>query len=231
MNKDHKEILIIEDDTDILELVQYNLERQGFKVHAAINGEAGLKVAQSIKPDLVVLDIMLPGINGLKVCQKLKEHYETKAIPIVMLSAKGEENDIVFGLELGADDYIAKPFSPNELIARIRSVLRRSNQHSTTPESDRIEVGNISLDSTRHEIMLRGMPLSLTLAEFKVLRTLLSRPGRVFTRDQLLEQISGGDTYLIDRNVDVHIRAIRKKLGDDSEIIQTIRGVGYKCRD
>jgi DNA-binding response OmpR family regulator len=225
----NQEILVIEDDADISELVQYNLERQGFKVHAANDGEDGLQMAQTILPSLIILDIMLPGVSGLKVCQKLREHGKTAQIPIVMLSAKGEEADIVTGLELGADDYVPKPFSPNELVARVRSVLRRVKSAQST--SDVIEAGPLRIDLARHEVLVNGSHIPFTLAEFNVLRTLASKPGRVFTRDQLLEKISGGDTYLIDRNVDVHVRAIRKKLGDDSELITTIRGVGYKCRD
>lgn len=224
------QVLVIEDDADISELVQYNLERQGYKVHVSGDGEHGLATALQLQPTMIVLDIMLPGISGLKVCQQLKENPKTVDIPIVMLSAKGEESDIVTGLELGADDYITKPFSPNELIARIKSVLRRS-QRTAPVSTDVIEAGPVRIDSARHEVSINGAPMTFTLAEFNVLKTLVSKPGRVFTRDQLLEKISGGDTYLIDRNVDVHVRAIRKKLGDMADLILTIRGVGYKCKE
>ena len=227
------EILVIEDEPDIAELVQYNLEKQSFKVHTAQDGEKGLKLAQNVNPDLILLDIMLPGVDGLQVCRSLREKQDTKSIPIIMLSAKGEESDIVVGLELGADDYIPKPFSPKELTARIRAVLRRSKDavHVVDEEKEKkVIAGPIALDPVRYEVALDGKPLTLTLAEFKLLYAMASKPGRVFTRDQLLNKISGGDTYLIDRNVDVHIRAIRKKLGAYADFIVTIRGVGYKCK-
>jgi two-component system phosphate regulon response regulator PhoB len=176
-----------------------------------------------------VLDLMLPGLDGLSVCRKLRAHPTTCEIPIVMLTAKGEESDVVIGLEMGADDYVAKPFSPKELLARIRAVLRRP-RHGVINEGRRT-TGPVTLDPERHEAFLHDAPLVLTLAEYKLLSALTSRPGRVFTREQLLEKITGGETYVIDRNVDVHIRAIRKKLGADADFIQTVRGVGYKCRE
>jgi len=225
-------ILIIEDDTDIQELVQYNLERQGYKVIAAADGETGFKLALQTNPDLVLLDIMLPGIDGLSVCRRLRENNDTRHLPIIMLTARGEESDVVVGLELGADDYVTKPFSPKELIARVRAMLRRSKEDQLEPaKSQRVVAGPVEIDDERHEAYYRGSPLKLTLAEYRLLQTLASRPGRVFTRDQLLERITGGDVYVIDRNVDVHIRAIRKKLEQDSEFIVTVRGVGYKCQE
>lgn len=222
-------ILLIEDDPDILELAQYNLERDGFSVSTASDGEEGLRKAQGVKPDLIVLDLMMPGMDGLKVCQKLRASDDTKNTPIIMLTAKGEESDIVIGLEMGADDYMTKPFSPKELIARIRANLRRGPMEIS--KSSVIEAGPITIHTDRHEVFHRGQPMALTLAEFKIMRMLASKPGRVFTREQLLETISGGDTFLVDRNVDVHIRALRKKLGEDAELIITIRGIGYKCKD
>ncbi len=224
-------ILLIEDDSDISELVQYNLEREGYKVTAAADGELGWAQAVQMKPDLIVLDLMLPTMDGLSVCKKLRSSPETMGIPIVMLTAKGEESDIVIGLEMGADDYISKPFSPKELIARIRAVLRRPRAAATAMDEGRRTVGPITIDVERHEAYLNAKPLALTLAEYRLLSTLISRPGRVFTREQLLEKITGGEVYVIDRNVDVHIRAIRKKLGDEAEFIITVRGVGYKCRE
>jgi phosphate regulon transcriptional regulator PhoB len=223
-------VLIVEDDPDILELVQYNLQRKGYEVIPINNGESGLKLAKDKKPDLIILDLMLPGMGGLMVCQQLKEDARTRDIPIIMLTAKSDENDIVTGLEMGADDYVAKPFSPKELVARVRALLRRSSDQEL-PEASCVEIGPVKIDKDRHEVFLRGRPVSFTLAEFKLLTALAQKPGRVFTRDQLLERITGGDTYLIDRNIDVHVRAIRKKLEDDAELIQTIRGVGYKCRE
>lgn len=228
------EVLIIEDEPDIAELVQYNLEKQSFKVHSAQDGEVGLKMARAISPDLILLDIMLPGMDGLQVCRTLRQSQENRATPIIMLSAKGEESDIVVGLELGADDYIPKPFSPKELTARIRAVLRRTKKEQAqidfSDEESKLAVGPLVLDPIRYETSLRGESITLTLAEFKLLYHLMSKPGRVFTRDQLLNKIGGGDTYLVDRNVDVHVRAIRKKLGSDANFIVTIRGIGYKCK-
>lgn len=226
-------ILIIEDDPDLLELAQYNLEREQFGVITAMNGEEGLAKAQSTTPDLILLDIMMPGIDGLKVCKHLRNSPSTRNIPIIMVTAKGEEADKVIGLELGADDYMTKPFSPRELIARIRAILRRGNMHQNAGEAAEqiITVGPVHINTERHEVFLHEQPLVLTLAEFNILRTLLKKPGRVFTRDELLESIAGGDTFLVDRNVDVHIRALRKKLGADADLIMTIRGIGYKCKD
>ena len=227
----HEKILLIEDDSDISELVQYNLEREGFKVYASADGELGLSQALKLKPDLIILDLMLPGLDGLAVCRKLRAQAATAEIPIVMLTAKGEESDIVIGLEMGADDYVAKPFSPKELLARIRAVLRRPRLGAPGVVEGRRTVGPVTFDPDRHEAFLHDTALTLTLAEFRLLYTLTSRPGRVFTREQLLEKITGGETYVIDRNVDVHVRAIRKKLGVEAEFIQTVRGVGYKCRE
>ncbi len=224
-----EKILLIEDDSDISELVQYNLEREGYKVYASGDGEIGLNQALQIKPDLIILDLMLPGLDGLSVCRKLRADSSTADIPIVMLTAKGEESDVVVGLEMGADDYVAKPFSPKELLARVRAVLRRPRMAAAT--EGRRAVGPVSIDPDRHEVYLNGNPLQLTLAEYRLLTALTSRPGRVFTREQLLEKITGGEAYVIDRNVDVHIRAIRKKLGTEAEFIITVRGVGYKCRE
>lgn len=230
----HEKILLIEDDADISELVQYNLEREGYKVYVSADGDLGLAQAGQIKPDLIVLDLMLPGLDGLAVCRKLRGDANLAGTPIVMLTAKGEESDIVVGLEMGADDYVTKPFSPKELVARIRAVLRRprtleANDAKTT--SGRRTVGPVTLDPDRHEVFVKKQPLALTLAEYRLLSALASRPGRVFTREQLLEKITGGGTYVIDRNVDVHVRAIRKKLGVEADFIMTVRGVGYKCRE
>ncbi|MCX6104905.1 MAG: response regulator transcription factor [Proteobacteria bacterium] len=228
-----EKILLIEDDSDISELVQYNLEREGFKVFTSADGEEGYNLALQIRPELILLDLMLPSLDGLSLCRKLRAHADTNEIPIVMLTAKGEESDVVVGLEMGADDYVPKPFSPRELVARIRAVLRRPRAVAVTSSASdsRLTVGPITIDSERHEVFIKEQPLVLTLAEYRLLATLISRPGRVFTREQLLEKITGGETYVIDRNVDVHVRAIRKKMGDDAEFIVTVRGVGYKCRD
>ncbi len=237
------DILIVEDEADIRELIQFNLEREGFKTRVAKNGQEGLELAMSQTPDLILMDIMMPVCDGLTALRKIREISSgaLKQTPVVMLTAKGEETDIVLGLELGADDYVMKPFSPKELTARIRAVLRRTKDDSRagatvtdkTPSSsvEKMKAGPIEIDTEKHLAFSRGKPLVLTLAEFNLLKVLISKPGRVFTRDQILEKISGADTYVIDRNVDVHVRAVRKKLEDDAEFIQTVRGVGYKCRD
>jgi DNA-binding response OmpR family regulator len=171
---------------------------------------------------------MLPGMNGLEVCKTLKKSEDTKSIPIIMLTAKGEESDIVLGLEMGADDYVTKPFSPRELLARVRAILRRTRSGSEK-EEQKIVVGPLMIDCTKHEVLFKSQNVALTLAEFRLLRTLASHPGRVFTRDQLIDRITGGEAVVIDRNVDVHVRAIRKKLGEENDVITTVRGVGYKC--
>lgn len=238
------DILIVEDDSDIRDLIQFNLERDGFKTRAAKNGEEALWLAFEQAPSLILMDIMMPVCDGLTALRKLRASTGSlRHVPVVMLTAKGEESDIVQGLELGADDYMMKPFSPKELTARIRAVLRRAKDGDSRSvledgllsgekrASDNIKVGPIEIDLERHEARSRGKALVLTLAEFNLLKTLISKPGRVFTRDQLLENISGAGTYVIDRNVDVHVRAVRKKLEDDAEFIQTVRGVGYKCRE
>jgi DNA-binding response OmpR family regulator len=237
------DVLIVEDEADIRDLIQFNLERAGFKTRTAKNGQEGFDLAVKNPPDLVLMDIMMPVCDGLSALRKMRESSsELRQTPVVMLTAKGEESDIVQGLELGADDYVMKPFSPKELTARIKAVLRRtrddervgassSNGSTVSAKLEKMSVGPIEMDLEKHLAWSRGKPLVLTLAEFKLLKTLLSKPGRVFTRDQILEKISGSDTYVIDRNVDVHVRAVRKKLDDDAEFIQTVRGVGYKCRE
>jgi two-component system, OmpR family, phosphate regulon response regulator PhoB len=224
-------ILIIEDDPDIVELLQYNLEREGFRVVTALDGEAGLREAMARKPTLVLLDLMLPGINGLEVCRLLKQREDTASSAVIMLTAKGEESDVVLGLELGADDYVTKPFSPKELVARVRAVLRRGKRKGSTQQPNRIDIGPVALDQERHEVRVHGQPVVFTRAEFRLLWTLAMQPGRVFTRNELVDRITAGESFILDRNVDVHVSAIRKKLGDQGELVETVRGVGYRCRD
>jgi DNA-binding response OmpR family regulator len=225
-------VLVVEDDPDIAELVQFNLDRAGFSVAVARDGERGLAEIRVRRPDLVVLDLMLPGIDGLEVCRQLRADERTRSIPIVMLTAKTEESDVVLGLGLGADDYLGKPFSPRELVARVRSVLRRAARKDEAEEPTRIERGAVVIDAGRHEVLVRGEPVELTRAEFRLLWALLSRPGRVLTRSQLVDRITAGECIILERNVDVHMSSLRRKLGSaGDELLVTIRGVGYKCRD
>ena len=226
-----KTVLTIEDDPDIVEVVRYNLEREGFRVLVSTDGERGLAEASRARPDLILLDIMLPGIDGLEVCRRLRGQESTSPIPIMMLTAKEEEADVIVGLEMGADDYMTKPFSPRELVARVRAALRRAGRTFTVGEKTRIQIHDLTLDSTRHEVLHQGNPVPLTRAEFRLLWTLASKPGRVFQRSELVDRITAGETYIIDRNVDVHISSIRKKLGEAGSVIATVRGVGYKCVD
>jgi two-component system alkaline phosphatase synthesis response regulator PhoP len=224
-------ILVIEDDLDIVEIIQYNFEREGYLVITASNGEKGLDLAKSRRPALVILDLMLPGLDGIEVCKRLRGGPETRSIPIVMLTAKGEESDIVLGLGVGADDYVTKPFSPKELLARITAVLRRGDLKEDVPAAARIQRGPIVIDPARFEVEVRKKPVSFTLTEFKILSILAANPGRVYTRQLLLDKIQGGDAYVDDRNIDVHIRSIRRKLEDLADAIITVRGVGYKFRE
>ena len=224
-------ILIIEDEPDIRELLKRSFEREGYRVHAAADGEAGLREATARRPAVVLLDLMLPGIDGLEVCRMLKSQADTQQSSVIMLTAKGEESDVVLGLELGADDYVTKPFSPKELVARVRAVLRRAKRRRSGAKPTRLEVGTVVLDTERHEVVVGDEPIYFTRAEFRLLWALVSQPGRVFTRNELVDDITAGESYILDRNVDVHISAIRKKLGDQGDLVQTVRGVGYKCRD
>jgi len=226
-------ILLVEDEQDLLELLRYNLTREGFSVETAMTGEDGLKKARKMgkQLDLVLLDLMLPGIDGLEVCRTLKGRDHTSGIPVIMLTAKGEEADIVKGLEYGADDYIAKPFSPRVLLARIIAVLRRSEGASRNDNSSVIEVGSVQIDTERHEVLVKGEQVTLTATEFKLLSLLASKAGRVFTRQQIIGTIHEGYAAVTDRSVDVQVVSIRRKLGEAGRNIETVRGVGYRFRD
>ncbi|NOX97944.1 MAG: response regulator transcription factor [Nitrospirae bacterium] len=221
-----EKILVVDDEKDIGELIEYNLGKEGYRVITAYDGEEVLKRLRGDLPQLILLDIMLPGIDGLEVCRILKRDPRTSGIPIIMLTAKGEEADIVAGLELGADDYVTKPFKVRELLARVRTVLRRLS--ARVEERKVIKVGALGIDSTKHEVVLKGKPLELTSTEFNLLKCLASNPGRVFTRAQLLNKVWGEEKLVIDRTVDVHIRRLRQKLRSASSYIITVRGVGYK---
>ncbi len=221
-------VLVIEDEADIRQLVQYNLQREGFEVFTAGDGESGLREAARRRPSLILLDLMLPDLQGLEVCRLLRSHVETRSTPVIILTAKGEESDIVVGLELGADDYVTKPFSVKELMARARAVLRRAAKPQIDKGDEVVRLGPLEIDPVRHEVSLDGRAVGLTLAEFRLLRALAAHPGQVMTRDQLLDHITSGKSVIIDRNVDVHIRSIRRKLGKARRLIVTVRGVGYK---
>ncbi len=226
----HEHVLVVDDEPDILELVEYNLAREGYKVTCVGTGEKALEVAPSRPPDLVILDLMLPGTDGLDVCRTLKGDVRTRHIPIVMLSAKGEEADIVAGLELGADDYVTKPFSPRVLLARVRAALRRRTREPS-PETAPIRVRDLEIHPGRNEVLVKGKPVELTLTEFRILFCLARRPGWVLTRYQIVDQTQGDDVAVTDRSVDVHIVALRRKLGPCGKEIETVRGVGYRFRD
>ena len=222
-------ILVVEDEADIRELIQLTLERESYTVLTAETGAEACRLAADSLPDLVILDLMLPDMQGLEVCRTLRKQPRTSRVPIIMATARGEEADVVLGLELGADDYIRKPFSLRELTSRVRAVLRRA-QDAGPEESAVLRRGPIEIDLEGHEVRLDGTLLKLTRAEFRLLTGLLESAGRVFTREQLLDRITGGHTAIIDRNVDVHVRSLRRKLGKAAGMIVTIRGVGYKCR-
>lgn len=223
-------ILVVDDEEDILELVRYNLTREGYNVLCASTGEEGLNTAKSKLPDLIILDLMLPGIDGLDVARSLKNDSNTKDIPIIMLTAKGEEADIVTGLEMGADDYLSKPFSPRILIARIKAVLRRQITPVNT-EKDIVEIHDIKIHSGRHEVLVNDNPVQLTFTEFGILNFLVKRPGWVFTRSQIVDAVKGDDYFVTDRSVDVQIVGLRKKLGVAGKYIETVRGVGYRFKE
>lgn len=224
-------IVIIEDEPDIIEVMSYNLKREGFLVSSSRRGDEGISLVRKQSPSLVLLDLMLPGTDGLSVCQQLKADPMTREIPIIMVSAKGEESDVVIGLGLGADDYIAKPFSPRELLARVKAVLRRSmlqQDQQKEQQKSRLQIDELTIDALRHEVAISGELIKLTATEFKLLYQLAAQPGRAFSREQLLNRVVGGGVVVVDRNIDVHVRSVRKKLGDYSRMIETIRGVGYR---
>ena len=226
-------ILVVEDEEDILELIRYNLAREGYRVSSATSGEDGLRAAMRDKPDLVVLDIMLPGIDGIEVCRRLKADPQTRYIPVVMVTAKGDEADVVTGLELGADDYLTKPFSPKVLIARLRAVIRRREQEGVKDAKEPIQRGDILIHPGRREVLVGGsrVELDLTFTEFNILHLLASRPGWVFTRAQIVDAVRGYDYNVTERSVDVHVVGLRRKLGTHGELIETVRGVGYRFRE
>lgn len=224
-----RNVLVVDDEEDILELVRYNLSREGYDVTCVTSGEEALSSAKRTAPDLVILDLMLPGIDGLEICRQLKAFTALAHIPIIMLTAKGEESDIVTGLEVGADDYVAKPFSPRVLLARVKNALRRRREVSDGDEPVRIH--DILIHPGKHEVTIGGKPVVLTLTEFRLLHYLARRPGWVFTRYQIVDGVKGEDYPVTDRSVDVQVVGLRKKLGHCGKYIETVRGVGYRFRE
>lgn len=225
-------ILIVDDELNIRELLKFNLEKSGYKVIEAEDGQTAVTLAKTQKPELMVLDLMLPGMDGLEVCRLVKNSRETAAIPIIMLTAKNEEIDKVIGLELGADDYLTKPFSPRELLARIKAVLRRSNKE--TAVGGELVVGKLKLNFARYEAYLGITKLELTPKEYEMLKLFVTNTGKVFTREQLLEKVWGYEYFGDTRTVDVHVRHLRVKLAQEPEVadaVETVRGVGYRFKD
>lgn len=223
----HNRVLVVDDETDILELVEYHLIREGYSVQLVETGESALEAIAERPPDLVVLDLMLPGLDGMEVCRRLKTNAETRSIPVMMLTAKGEDSDIVSGLEVGADDYLSKPFSPRVLTARVRALLRRN---SRSEDSTQITAGTLAIDMARHEVHVDGFPVELSATEFSILTTLARNPGWVFSRAQIIDSVKGKDYPVTERSVDVQILGLRRKLGQRAPRIETVRGVGYRLR-
>lgn len=249
---DGRSIVVIEDEDAIRDVVAYNLERAGYRVAVAADGRAGLELVRATSPELVLLDLMLPELDGIEVCRALRADPTTSMIPVIMLTALGEETDVIDGLEVGADDYVTKPFSPRELVARVNAMLRRSGRVGAAkgqartaaddepdrdrelvadPDRRRVQVGDVVVDPDRHEVLVAGTDVRLTRTELRLLHVLLRKPGRVYTREQLVERVMGDNAWITDRTIDVHVRAIRRKLGDHADAIETIRGVGYRGRD
>jgi two-component system phosphate regulon response regulator PhoB len=223
-------ILVVEDEEDIRELLKYNLEKEGYQIFGAATGEEALQAVRRRRPDLILLDLMLPGIDGLEVCRRIKGDPQARDLPIIMLTAKGEETDIVTGLELGADDYVTKPFSPRVLVARLRAALRRRSQ-PLPPQTAPLKTDELVIHPGRHEVLLQGQPIPLTVTEFRLLHLLARKPGWVFTRTKIVDEIHGEDYPVSDRSIDVQIVSLRKKLGGFGSRIETIRGIGYRFKD
>ena len=225
-----EQILVVDDEEDLLELIGYNLTKEGYRVTCASSGEEAMQKARAELPGLIVLDLLLPTVDGLEVCRLLKSDPKTLHIPIVMLTAKGEEIDVVTGLEVGADDYVTKPFSPRVLLARIKAVLRRKAKEQTD-EATTLKIGDLVIDPVRHEVLVENKVVLLTFTEFKLLHVLAQRRGRAFTRIQIVDAVMGEDYPVTERSVDVHVASLRKKLGPMGPYIETVRGVGYRFKE
>jgi two-component system phosphate regulon response regulator PhoB len=228
-----KKILVIEDDRDISELVTYNLEREGYDIACLYDGAQAVDLVRKRKPELIILDLMLPEVDGIEICRMLKSDSATKHIPIIMLTAKGEEADVVVGLQMGADDYITKPFSPKVLIARIKAIVRRTAdmQVSSSSVENVRNFGDLNIDLLKHKISYKDQEIKLTSIEFDIVEFLSRSPGRVWSREQILDNVWKEGKFIIDRAVDVHVRGLRKKLGKAKQYIETVRGVGYRFKD
>lgn len=222
-------LLLIEDEEDIAALIKLQAEISGYKLHVEVDGLNGYRAIEREKPDMVILDLMLPGQNGLDVCRKMKAHQDLKNIPVIMISAKSEEIDVVLGLELGADDYVTKPFSPKVLFSRVKAVLRRGSEPEKAPQL--VKFGEFTIEPDRYLVRKGESYVSLTLSEFGILRRLVLNRGKVMTRNQLLDDVQNDDAFIVDRNIDVHIAALRKKLGPNFPWIETVRGVGYRFKE
>ncbi len=222
-------ILIIEDEPDVVDIIQLGLRGAGLKTISASDGESGLRKAREENPDLVILDLMIPKLSGLEVCKNLRKDPATSSLPVIMLTAKADEVDRIVGLELGADDYVTKPFSPRELVLRVNSILRRVTQSSEKIE--RLNIGELVVDLGRHEVLVKGEKIILTATEFRLLTVLMERRGRVQSRDRLLNDVWGYESVIDTRTVDTHVRRLREKLGDLADYVETIRGVGYRMSD
>lgn len=226
----NNKILVVDDEEDILQLIKYNLTKEGYQVNCAESGEDAIKMTFDSKPDLIILDLMLPGIDGLDVCKRLKSDPLTTNIPILMLTAKSEESDIVIGLELGADDYMTKPFSPKVLTAKIKVLLRRKRPTEAIANDSAISLHNLKLNPGLREVYSEGIYIELTATEFDILHLLIKRPGTVYSRSQIVDNVKGDDYPVTDRSVDFHIVSLRKKLGGRGNLIETVRGVGYRLK-
>ncbi len=231
MSEDKKTVLVVEDEEDILALLHFNLIKAGYDVVCATCGEEGLKLVGIKRPDLILLDLMLPGIDGLEICKRLKSDEDTQEIPIIMLTARGEERDVVQGLEMGADDYVTKPFSVKVLLARVQAVMRRNVETEMASQEQELHFDELTIHSGRNQVVVCGSPVELTFTEFRVLEALASRPGWVFTRYQIVNAVRGEDYAVTDRAVDVQIAGLRKKLGPCGHYIETVRGVGYRFKE
>lgn len=228
---DKKSVVVVEDDQSINELIRYNLEREGFLAEGIANGLDAVHFIEQRLPSLVLLDLMLPGLDGFEVCRRLKANLKTQHIPVMMITARGSEVDIVRGLQLGAEDYVVKPFSPKVLLARVRAVLRRGHTGTEVQTGTRRVIGDLVLDTDKHKLIVKGKLLDVTALEFSIVEFLSRSPGRVYTREQMLENVWKEGRFIVDRAVDVHVRNLRKKLGAFQDYIETVRGVGYRFKE